>query len=214
MDPIRPRPRGRPKDAGKRTAVLDAARRLFLQHGADGVALDVVIAEAGVSKATFYANFNERAALLEAVISREAERVIQDEEAPEDGGMSLQQRLTAFGVRLLRLLFGRETLGFERLLASATGAHPNLPARLFEAGPGRSRRVLAGLIAAGVRSGELELDDPVSAAEDLCGLWQGMLRIEMAMGLVPLPGEAVLQARSARGVELFFRLYGTGRPAA
>ena len=40
---------GRPKDLGKRAAILDVAKRLFTQHGFDGVSMDQIATEAGVS---------------------------------------------------------------------------------------------------------------------------------------------------------------------
>ncbi|HWR81629.1 MAG TPA: helix-turn-helix domain-containing protein, partial [Pseudomonas sp.] len=39
---------GRPKDPAKREAILDAAKRLFLQKGYDGSSMDAIAAEAGV----------------------------------------------------------------------------------------------------------------------------------------------------------------------
>lgn len=51
------RRRGRPRDPAKREALLEAARKLFLELGADAVTVDQVIAGAKVSRATYYNNF-------------------------------------------------------------------------------------------------------------------------------------------------------------
>jgi TetR/AcrR family transcriptional repressor of mexJK operon len=40
---------GRPKDLGKGAAILEAAKRMFTRHGFDGVSMDQIAAEAGVS---------------------------------------------------------------------------------------------------------------------------------------------------------------------
>ncbi|MFQ6200362.1 TetR/AcrR family transcriptional regulator, partial [Streptomyces sp. NPDC000405] len=45
----------------KRSAILGAARELFLQHGVDRVNMDTVAAQAGVSKATVYSHFGGHA---------------------------------------------------------------------------------------------------------------------------------------------------------
>ena len=42
------RPPGRPKDADKHAAILDAAKQLFVQHGYVGVSMDQIAASAGV----------------------------------------------------------------------------------------------------------------------------------------------------------------------
>ena len=199
--------RGRPRDAGKRDAIVAAARALFLAEGADAVPLDAVIAAAGISKATFYANFADRSALLEAVIEREARRVVPENLAPDD---DIPAALVAFGERLLTLLTDPDIIGFERLIAAATRAHPELPGRFFEAGPGRSRAALAALIARADAAGLVRVDDPRLAAEELAGLWQGMMRIEMSMAGMPPPDPAARRARVERGVAVFLRAYRPG----
>jgi len=207
MDDV-PRLRGRPKDPAKCAAILDSARALFLERGADGVSLDAVIAASGVSKATFYANFSDRAALVEAVIRQESDRIVPKAGAfPDDG--DLAEGLTAFGVRLLELLTHADLLGFERLIATASRIHPDAPRQFFDAGPGRSRSALAARLARAAEAGELTIDDPVLAAEDLVGLWQGMMRIELAVGLCATPSSEAIRRRVDRGVGLFLRLYGT-----
>ncbi len=206
MEQIGSRTRGRPRDLGKREAILAAARELFLRHGADAVALDVVIRAANVSKATFYANFADRAALLEGVIRRESKRIVPETGAfPANG--ALADDLVAFGVRLLSFLTHADMVGFERLIASAARNAGDLGDRFFEAGPGRSRRALAERISRAMTAGDLEVDDPVLAAEDLVGLWQGMMRVEMTMGLKTSPTPEALRTRAERGVRLFVKLY-------
>lgn len=72
-------PRGRPKDDAKKTALLDAARSLLLARGPD-VTIDEIAASAGIAKATVYANFAGKNALIEAVIRRESDMTITDEQ--------------------------------------------------------------------------------------------------------------------------------------
>src|SRR3546814_20076088 len=72
-------PRGRPKDDAKKTALLDAARSLLLARGPD-VTIDEIAASAGIAKATVYANFAGKNALIEAVIRRESDMTITAEQ--------------------------------------------------------------------------------------------------------------------------------------
>ncbi|NLB59089.1 MAG: helix-turn-helix transcriptional regulator, partial [Gammaproteobacteria bacterium] len=55
---------GRPKDLAKRAAILDAAERMFLQHGFEGVSMDQIATAAGVSKLTVYSHFGDKDALF------------------------------------------------------------------------------------------------------------------------------------------------------
>ena len=51
---------GRPKDLGKGSAILDAAKRLFTAHGFEGASMDQIAAEAGVSKLTVYSHYGDK----------------------------------------------------------------------------------------------------------------------------------------------------------
>ena len=59
---------GRPKDLGKRAAILDAAKRLFIQSGFDGTSMDQIATEAGVSKLTVYSHFGDKESLFLSLI--------------------------------------------------------------------------------------------------------------------------------------------------
>ncbi len=201
--------RGRPVDPAKRAAVLAAARRLFLARGYDAVTMGEIAVRARVSKATLYAKFPDRSALLEAVIRKESERILGERELIEEAGLDLQIRLTRLGVRLLTFLTDPERLQFERLLGGAAERYPNLAARCFEAGPGRARSTLVTLIRGGVAEGRLRVADAFAAAGDLAGLWQGFLRIETTLRYRPKPPPAQLRRRVRRGVRLFLKLYGS-----
>lgn len=205
--------RGRPVNPAKRAALLAAARRLFLAKGFDAVTMGEIASTAQISKATLYANFSDRGALIEAVIRKESERVVGVEYLTQGAQLDLEAMLRRFGVRLLTLLTDPERLKFDTLMATAAERYPDLNARFFDAGPGRGRATLAKLIAAGARRGLIAVDDPREAAGDLLGLWQGFIRIETVLCYRRTPGSRELRRRAARGVRLFMRLYGIGTAA-
>lgn len=57
-----------------RTLLLDAADQVFTEHGVH-VALELVTAKAGVSRATLYRNFPDRDALMAALLERTFEKL-------------------------------------------------------------------------------------------------------------------------------------------
>ena len=65
--PAKPAGPGRPKDPGKRAAILDAAKRMFVSHGFERVSMDQIAAEAGVSKLTVYSHFGDKDRLFARV---------------------------------------------------------------------------------------------------------------------------------------------------
>lgn len=57
-----------------RTLLLDAADKVFSEHGVH-IALELVTAQAGVSRATLYRNFPDRDALMGALLERSFEKL-------------------------------------------------------------------------------------------------------------------------------------------
>ena len=202
------RARGRPRDPAKREALLDAASTLFMRHGAEAVTMDQVVAAAGVSRATLYGNFQEKGALLAAVIARQSQRIASDDWA-QGNFADLETALNAFGASLLRFLADDEAFAFERLVGEAARAEPRYGAQFFAAGPGRARAILIGVIKAGQERGTLRAADARQAANDLMGLWQGFWRIEVMYGDRAPPGEDEIRELARHGVDQFLRLYRT-----
>jgi TetR/AcrR family transcriptional repressor of nem operon len=58
-----------------REALLDAGAALAERHGLAGVSVNMVVAQAGVAKGTFYVHFKDRAAFVDAMHSRFHARV-------------------------------------------------------------------------------------------------------------------------------------------
>jgi TetR/AcrR family fatty acid metabolism transcriptional regulator len=62
-----PRPR-KPRDPSRRRRILDVAKRHFTAFGFGGTNLDAVAAEAGCAKGALYLEFDDKTALLRAVV--------------------------------------------------------------------------------------------------------------------------------------------------
>lgn len=206
MDKVK-RPRGRPKDASKRVALLDAARNLFLTDGPN-VTTEEVAAEAGVSKSTLYANFTDKSALIEAVLRREADRTITDEEFESfvENGVTVET-LTRFGVRYLSFVNSPELAGWDRLIASIQADRPELARHFFDLGPGRNQRLLEALLSQALQN-ELRVPmRPKEAADLLTGLWLGFVNLEVKLGVRPPLTSDEVVARVKHGVSIFAKLH-------
>jgi AcrR family transcriptional regulator len=84
-------PRERADAARNRAAVLDAAARLFREHGVDGVSMDAVAAAANVGKGTLFRRFGDKAGLAVALLDtreRELQQAILSGPAPLGPGDS------------------------------------------------------------------------------------------------------------------------------
>lgn len=68
--------RGRPHNAdGAREAILDAAERVFAEHGFDGARVDTIAAESGYNKSLIFQYFGDKLKLYESVIRRADEQM-------------------------------------------------------------------------------------------------------------------------------------------
>jgi AcrR family transcriptional regulator len=146
--------------ARNRRLILDAARRLFDRDGVHAVSLEQVAREAGVGRATLFRRFEDRAALLHALLD-EHERALQDDVLrgvpPLGPGATAAERLEAFAGALFdltvkhgELLLGSETT--RPLARQRTGAyaawHQHLVLLLSELRPHADAGLLADLILA------------------------------------------------------------------
>lgn len=92
-------PRERADAARNRAAVLQAAARLFAEHGVAAVSMDQVAAAAGVGKGTIFRRFGDKSGLAAALLDAR-ERVLQEAilrgPPPLGPGAGRRQRLAAF----------------------------------------------------------------------------------------------------------------------
>lgn len=100
-------PHERGDAARNRKLLLDAARTLVAQRGADAVTMDDIAAAAGVGKGTVFRRFGSRAALM-TVLLDEDERALQQAflfgPPPLGPGAPPLPRLLAFGEARLRFV--------------------------------------------------------------------------------------------------------------
>lgn len=198
---------GRPVDHAKHAAVLEHAKRLFLHQGFARTTIEQIARAAGVSKVTVYSRYDSKETLFEATVRAKVADMERTMALDPDDARPLAERLTAFGMALVGFLMSPELLAFDRILALEVRHMPTLGRRFFEAGPGRKRAQLAAILKRAGERGELSIDDPVRAAEDLLSLWLGFTQVELKFGMVPDPDATMIAAKVARGVRVFLRAY-------
>ncbi|TFH52207.1 TetR/AcrR family transcriptional regulator [Actinomyces viscosus] len=90
-------PRAPQRTARRRTAILDAARHLFAQHGIDPVTTNQIAAQAGISPGNLYYWFRSKAEIVRALFDDWSERMrIPAEQVSEPAGAlrTLWDRIT------------------------------------------------------------------------------------------------------------------------
>lgn len=106
-------PQERGDAARNRTLLLDAARRLISERGADAVTTDDIATAAGVGKGTLFRRFGSRAGLM-IVLLNEDEKVQQQAflfgPPPLGPGAPPLERLIAFGRARLKFVKAHQAL--------------------------------------------------------------------------------------------------------
>ena len=211
--PETPRPAGpgRPKDLGKRAAILDAAKRLFLVQGFTGVSMDQIAAEAGVSKLTVYSHFGDKDALFAEAVRAHCVQQLPDSLFEAADAAPLREGLLQIARAFFAMLGGPEALAGHRIMCTPQVVDSAVPQLFWDAGPQRILDALAQVLRHHVEAGELEIANIEVAASQFLTLAKGELHARMVFGCCeggqsePLQHEVEAQLEAA--VDLFLRGY-------
>jgi TetR/AcrR family transcriptional repressor of mexJK operon len=198
---------GRPKDLAKRAAILDAAKRLFVLQGFDGVSMDQIAAEAGVSKLTVYSHFGDKDSLFAEAVRAHCEQGMPTRLFEPDPGVPLRERLTDIGEAFFAMIMTPEAIAGHRILCSPQIATSHMPAMFWEAGPQRVQNAFTALLERRIAAGELEIDDPARAAGHFFTLLKGEPHAQAVFGYCCSGRHDTPQAHIASVVDLFLRAY-------
>jgi len=196
--------------AGKRGAVLAAARGLFLERGFEGVAMDEVATRAGVSKVTVYRHFPTKSVLLAAVVHAEGEGKATDSTprpAPQTRD-ELVFTLEAMLTRLMTFLDQDDIVRLGCLLMSQAPHHPELAREFYAHGPAFGHETMRALLADAAEKSILSIDDPDLAAERLLALCFHRHELGRNFGVMPPLTPEARAARVRRAIDGFLAIYG------
>jgi TetR/AcrR family transcriptional repressor of mexJK operon len=203
----RPLGPGRPKDLGKRAAILVAARRMFLGHGFDGASMDQIAAEAGVSKLTVYSHFGDKEALFAAAVRAWCEQQLPDALFAAADAAPLRAGLLQVARAFFAMVSAPEAVAGHRVLCTPQLADSPLPQVFWDAGPKRVQDAFARLLQHHVAAGELAIDDIPRAAAQFLALVKGEPHARLVFGCAEALCGPAAEAHLVAAVELFLRGY-------
>ncbi|MEU7144170.1 helix-turn-helix domain-containing protein [Nocardia sp. NPDC046473] len=199
----------------KRTAILAAARDLFVHQGVDRVSMDAIAARAAVSKRTVYDYFGDKRRLFLAILSDASESMSAtacralDEHLPMDARITtapqLEKALTALAVDLGTSIVG--SADYTAAFALVAQERLRTPMTKDDIATAAVEEALAERIAHFAEAGLLDTDNPRLAADHF-----GALTLLLAYERHPVPANADLgQVRQTMidGVHAFIRAYTT-----
>ena len=198
---------GRPKDLGKRAAILEAAKRLFSDLGFNGASMDQIAAGAGVSKLTVYSHFGDKEALFSAAVRAKCEELLPDGLFAEELKGPLREQLLAIANAFFALISSHEAISTQRMMMALGQADDPLRKLFWEAGPQRTQDAFATFLRSRIKAGELEIADVPCAARQFFALIKGDIHGRMVCGLCTLPPRNDVSAHIEATVDMFLRAY-------
>ena len=205
----RPPGPGRPKDLGKRAAILDAAKRMFTTQGFAGVSMDQIAAEAGVSKLTVYSHFGDKDALFAAAVQAHCEQQLPESLFAAADAAPLRDGLLQIARAFFGMIAGPEALAGHRIMCTPQVVESTMPGLFWDAGPRRITDALAEVLRHHVAAGELAIDDVPRAASQFLCLAKGELHAQLVFGCCGEVRSHEIEAQLEAAVDMFLRAYGT-----
>ncbi|HYM85185.1 MAG TPA: TetR/AcrR family transcriptional regulator [Pseudoxanthomonas sp.] len=199
---------GRPKDLGKRAAILEAAKRLFPKEGFAGVSMDQIAAEAGVSKLTVYSHFGDKEALFFAAVQAKCDEMLPDDLFTQELKGPLPTQLKAIATAFFALISSDEAISTHRMMITPGNADDPLRKLFWEAGPQRTHDAFGSFLQVRVDAGELDIPDVQRATEQFFSLIKGEMHSRMMCGLCARPARGDVTSHIDATVDMFLRAYG------
>lgn len=151
--------------AGRKAALMDAARELFVEQGTTAVPIDEMVQRAGVAKGTFYLYFKTKEDVVNAIVSDMVEQMMERvRQAASSAEGSAAQRLLAFSESLVEISRQPDALELSEAYHSTENmaVHEQVVRETTE----QLLPLLEKIIKDGIESGDFRAEDP-----RLCAWW-------------------------------------------
>jgi AcrR family transcriptional regulator len=165
-------PRWQRRPTERRREIIQAAADIFASHGFDSATVAEVAKKAGVSAGTVLHYFGSKAGLFEDVMhERFLEQVESLEEALASHRGSSRELLRLILTRAWKNLMQPDTVALIVCAMSKQQSYPEASSAMYRSTSDRWRRLMTGVLTAGIASGEFrQLDVDIQARIISAGL--------------------------------------------
>lgn len=188
----------------RREAILEIAKREFLDHGYSGASMSAISAELGGSKGTLWSYFPSKEELFAAVLdhaTREYRSRLADVLKP---GEDLRAAVLQFCRGFIAKISSSDGVRLHRLIASEVGRFPEVGDIFYRRAPQPTQQLLADFFEQSMDTGMLRREDPLFAARILASLCLGVQqRVMWGQEL----SAAELDSEAERIAEVFLRAF-------
>jgi AcrR family transcriptional regulator len=192
----------------KRRQILVGARQVFIELGFERASVALMAERAGVSKATLYNHFADKAALFASCLEEES-AALRGELAGvlEAGSGDLERDLFTIGEKLLRFKISPTVMALHRIIVSEAPRFPEVGQRIYDMFTRYLDEHLASHLKAWSDQGELRVEDPLLAANQFVDLCHGDVYHRAELGIEKEITDEEVRATIAGAVRTFLKAY-------
>lgn len=169
--------------SGGRERILQAAFRLFSERGYTGVSMQQIAEAAGITKATLYHHFADKADLFAEMMRARFGRSQVELARSVDAGMTIREKLVAFAA----VLYSAERVDLSRLLGDFHLHVDKARQRAFWDTFDRPWTYLEGALGEAMAAGEIAPGDPKLIAQVCFSAFVGQVQIVTFESDIPFP---------------------------
>jgi len=180
--------------------IIEAALKVFAEHGVEKARMEDVGAVAGLSKATLYLYFKTKDALVGAIMKRLFVSMLHSFRIPDTSEGTIREQLRQFGAQLVNELHRMRPLMPLLYEFYAMGLRKSTAREVLGEFVTEFIAILAPVIEQGVASGELGAVDAEKVAIALGAMLEGTLLLWAFA-----PERVDMEAQIAYGMELLLK---------
>lgn len=200
--------RGRPKDAEKADAILQAAGEAFTQNGLNHTTMQDIAKNARVSKYTVYNHFGSKEDLFETVIRNKCATHMSDELLQKAFTQSPIEGLYSLGFGFVEIIYSEEALAIHRTIM-AESRHDNTIAKLFyQSGPEQAFNKLSAYLDYLEKNNICRFKNIERACEIFFSLFTGVTHMKTVLKTEDKPTVGYLKKMTQENVDIFMKIFG------
>ncbi len=192
----------------KRRQILVGARQAFVELGYERASVALIAGRAGVSKATLYNHFLDKAALFVACLEEESGAMRGEVDALlEARSGDLERDLHVIGEKILRFSISPTMMALHRVIVAEAPRFPEIGQRLYEMYTRYLDETLGASFKVWSDQGKLRVDAPMLAAEQFVELCKGSTFRRVELGVAKDISDGEVRAAIAGALRTFLRAY-------
>jgi len=186
--------------------ILNAAQKLFLEHGYDKTSLEMIINESGGSRRNIYSEFGNKEGLLVAVMREQAKAQVGTL-LDINYDLPPQQALSEVCEKFLRGMLSETLVGLFRLVSNIVPKIPEVGELIYHYGPLTGCKPVGDYLDYLQNKGILEVDDNEFASKLLIEMIKGRLHIRAILVPKEKISDGEITDHVQKTVALFLKAY-------